>query len=268
METFNALQKNVGQIGQILEAIEDIASRTNLLALNAAIIAAQAGEQGLGFSVVADEIRDLAERTRGSTKEIGAIVKAVQRGSRDAVAKVHEGVERVRDNARLADNAASSLAKIVESSNRSYEMAIKIAQALGDQAAASQHLHQATSKMSEHIDEINRSTREQARGTRLLATEAERVREIAAQVKNATDEQSQTGRGITSGLEKIAEDAREIRDSLERQLQETDSIASASRTLLDIAQANEEVAREFNATLQNLITSGREFETEVGRFRL
>jgi methyl-accepting chemotaxis protein len=267
-ETFDALQKSVGQIGQILEAIEDIASRTNLLALNAAIIAAQAGEQGAGFSVVADEIRDLAERTRGSTKEIGTIVKAVQRGSREAVMKVHEGLDRVRVNARLGEHAASSLGKILASASRSLDMSIRIAQALGDQAQASQHLHEATSRMSEHIDEINRSMREQARGTQLLAAEADRVREIAGQVKNATDEQSQTGRGITAGLEKIADDARQMRDSLERQLQETDRIADASRTMLDIAQANEAIAREFNATLQNLITSGHEFETEVGRFRL
>lgn len=267
-ETFDSLQKNVAQIGQILAVIEDVASRTNLLALNAAIIAAQAGEHGRGFSVVADEIRELAERTRGSTKEISAIVKAVQGGSRAAVEKVHEGVARVRDNAKLADNASSSLTKIVESSARSYEMATKMAQALGDQATASKHLHQVTSRMSEHIAEINRASREQARGTQLLAAEADRVREIAAQVKSAAGEQSQAGRGITEALERIAEDAREMRDSLERQLRETDRIADASRTMLDFAQANEGIAREFNATLQSLLESGREFESEVGRFRM
>lgn len=267
-ETFDGLQRSVAQIGQILSVIEDVAARTNLLALNAAIIAAQAGEQGAGFSVVADEIRELAERTRGSTKEISSIVKAVQSGSRQAVSKVHEAVERTETNVGLADDASASLTKIVQSAARSYDMAIKIAHALGDQAVASRHLHEATSRMSEHITEINKATREQAAGTAMLASEAERVREIAGQVKGATDEQSQAGRGITEGLEKIATDARAMRDSLERQLHETDRIAEASRTMLNIAQENDAIARQFNATLQNLVASGRDFESEVARFKV
>ena len=265
--TIDDLQRSVGQISQILNVIEEITNRTNLLALNAAIIAAQAAEHGAGFSVVADEIRELAERTRGSTKEISGIVKAVQSGSRQAVTKVNEGVQRVEANVQLAENASSSLGEIVSSAARSYDMATKISRALEDQAAASRHLHEVTSRMSDAITEINRATREQARGTELLAQEADRVREIAAQVKSATDEQSQAGRGITAALEKIADDARAMRDHLQRQMQETERIAQAARTMLDIAQENDAIAREFNATVQNLVLSGRDFESEVARFR-
>lgn len=267
-EALEQLQSSVTQIGQILTVIEDITNQTNLLALNAAIIAAQAGEHGAGFTVVADEIRQLAERTRGSTKEIGEIIKAIQTGSKQAVTRIHEGVERVRDSVGLAQNAAKSLAKIMESASGSYEMATKISRALDDQAKASRHLHAVTSRMSDHISEINRATREQSRGTQLLAQEAERVRDIAAQVKKSTDEQSTAGRGITTALEKIAEDAGTMRDMLERQLRETDRIAEASRTMLDIAQENDAIAREFTATVQNLVRSGQDFETEVARFRL
>jgi methyl-accepting chemotaxis protein len=262
------LQASVGSITQILSVIEEITNRTNLLALNAAIIAAQAGEHGAGFTVVADEIRELAERTRGSTKEISEIIKAVQSGSRQAVAKMKEGVSRVEENVQLADEAAASLQKITGSATRSFEMATKIATALDDQAKASRHLHEVTSRMSDHISEINRATREQARGTEMLAQESERVREIAAQVRSATDEQSQAGRGITTALEKIAEDARAMRDLLERQLHETDRIADASRMMLDIAQENDAIAREFNRAVQSLVQSGKDFESEVSRFRV
>lgn len=267
-ETLDELQRTVGQISQILNVIEEITNRTNLLALNAAIIAAQAGEHGRGFTVVADEIRQLAERTRGSTKEISAIVKAVQSGSQQAATKMREGVKRVVANVQLADDASASLAKIVGSASRSYEMATKISRALEEQARASVHLHEVTSRTADHISEINRASREQARGTQLLAEEAERVREIAGQVKNATDEQSQAGRGISAALERISEDARAMRDSLERQLRETDRIADASRTMLEIARANDAIARQFDATVQNLVTSGSDFESEVSRFRV
>jgi len=262
------LQQSVGQISQILTVIEDVTNRTNLLALNAAIIAAQAGEHGAGFSVVADEIRGLAERTRGSTKEIATIVKAVQSGSKQASARIQEGVTKVQENVELARGASASLAKIVDSAMRSYEMSTRIATALSDQATASKHLHGVMAKMSDHIAEIHRTTREQSHGTEMLAQESERVRDIAAQVKKATDEQSQAGRGITTALEKIAEDARTMRDMLERQLRETDRIADASRLMLDIAQENDAIAREFNSTVQNLAKSGQDFDTEVARFKV
>jgi methyl-accepting chemotaxis protein len=266
-EVLDELQQSIGEISQILNVIEEVTNRTNLLALNAAIIAAQAGEHGLGFTVVADEIRELAERTRGSTKEIGGIIKAVQAGSKQAVAKMHESVDLVKKNVGLAQDASTSLSKIVGSASQSYDMATKIANALDEQSRASQHLHEVTSRMSDHISEINRSTREQARGTQLLAQESERVREIAAQVRNATDEQSQAGRGITLALEKISEDARAMRDLLERQLQETDEIANASRMMLDIAQENDNIARDFTSAVANLVRSGQDFESEVARFR-
>jgi methyl-accepting chemotaxis protein len=266
-DTMDELQRSVGQITQILSVIEEVANRTNLLSLNAAIIAAQAGEHGAGFTVVADEIRELAERTRGSTKEIASIVKAVQTGSRHAVQKMQEGVTRVGENVDLAKEAAASLDKIVGSATRSFDMATKITRSLSEQSTASQRLHEVASRMSDHIAEINRATREQARGTQLLAQESERVRDIAAQVKNATEEQSSAGKGITRALERIADDARAMRDLLEQQLAETDQIADASRVMLDIAQKNDEIAREFTTTVQNLVRSGQEFETEVSRFR-
>lgn len=266
-KTIDELQHSIGQITQILNVIEDVANRTNLLSLNAAIIAAQAGEQGAGFTVVANEIRELADRTRGSTKEINTIIKAVQSGSRQAVAKMHEGVQKVTANVELAQDASESLEKIVGSASRSYEMATRISRALEEQSRASRRLHEVTSRMSDHISEINRATREQARGTQLLAAESERVRDIAAQVKNATQEQSTAGKGITRALERISEDARAMRDLLESQLNETNRIADASRVMLDIAQQNDAVAREFNMTVQNLVRSGHEFEAEVAKFR-
>lgn len=264
----DTLQKSVGQISQIVNVIEEIADRTNLLSLNAAIIAAQAGEHGAGFTVVADEIRELADRTRNSTTEIVGIIKRVQSGSTEAVRAIAEDVRRIDQNVGLAQNASESLEKIVASSSQSFDMATRIAHALEQQAEASGHLHHVTSRMSDHISEINKSTQEQARGTRLLAEEAERVREVASQVRNSTDQQSLAARGITQAMEQIATDIRHIRDLLEQQLGETERIAGASRTMLDIAKANDSVAHEFNETVRRLIISSQQFESEVKRFEM
>ncbi|MGA7615304.1 MAG: methyl-accepting chemotaxis protein [Thermoanaerobaculia bacterium] len=262
------LQKRIGQISQILTVIEEITDKTNLLALNAAIIAAQAGEHGAGFSVVADEIRQLAEKTRGSTKEIAGIIKTVQAGSQDAVRAMHEGLVQVNHNVEISERASQSLGKIQQSAESSYSMANKITTSLHEQAEASRHLHEVTSKMSDHIAEIHRSTREQATGARLLSEESERIREIALRVKEATHEQSVAGRGITLAMEAIASDFRTIRDLLQRQLVDTESIANASSTMLTIAQKNDAIAQEFNQTVRGLATSAGEFETEVKRFRI
>jgi methyl-accepting chemotaxis protein len=262
------LEASIGQISQILNVIEEVTNKTNLLSLNAAIIAAQAGEQGSSFTVVADEIRELADRTRGSTKEIAGIVKAIQKGSRDVVSAMHEGIERVQKNVDLAANAAASLGKIEESAGRSYQMANRISAALAEQAQASRHLHDVTSRMSDHIAEITRATAEQARGTQMLAEEAERVRDIALQVKNSTDQQTVSAGGINAAMEQIASDISSIRRMLESQLSETEQIANASTMMLEIAQANDSIAQEFKRAIVEFQQTGRSFEDEVKRFKV
>lgn len=262
------LHRSVGQITQILRVIEEITDRTNLLALNAAIIAAQAGEHGAGFTVVADEIRQLADRTRGQTKEISGIIKSVQGVSREASQAMKDGIARVNQNVELAQNAANSLQKIMGSASQSYEMATKIAGSLAEQATASRHLHEVTSRMSDNISEINKSTQEQARGTKMLSEESERVREIALQVKNATEQQSVAGHGITQAMEQISGDVMRIRDLLQQQLAESEQISSVTSALLSIAKKNDEIAQNFTTTVHTLAESGENFASEVAKFKV
>jgi methyl-accepting chemotaxis protein len=262
------LERSIRQISQILAVIEEVTNKTNLLSLNAAIIAAQAGEQGSSFTVVADEIRELADRTRGSTKEIAGIVKAIQKGSRDAVTSMHEGIERVQQNVELVRNAATSLGKIEQSAGRSYEMANRISAALAEQAEASRHLHDVSSKMSDHIAEITKATAEQARGTQMLAREAERVRDIALQVRNSTDQQTVSAGGINDAMEQISSDIASIRAMLQSQLAESERIANASTMMLEIAQASDSIAQEFKRAIGEFQETGRSFDDEVKRFRV
>ena len=108
-EAIMELGRQSGAIGKILTVIDDVADQTSLLALNAAIIAAQAGEHGRGFAVVADEIRELAERTAISTREIGTIIGTLQNGTQEAVLAMKEGSERVHQEVRRSRAAGEAL---------------------------------------------------------------------------------------------------------------------------------------------------------------
>jgi len=127
-ETVLALGKSSEQIGEIIQVIDDIADQTNLLALNAAIEAARAGEQGRGFAVVADEVRKLAERTTKATKEIADMIKTIQRETSGAVTSMQQGREEVDRGKTLADSAGKSLNEIISAPSRWGILSVRLPQ--------------------------------------------------------------------------------------------------------------------------------------------
>ena len=165
-ETVRALGKSSDQIGEIIGVIDDIADQTNLLALNAAIEAARAGEQGRGFAVVADEVRKLAERTTKATKEIAGMIKTIQGDTSGAVTSMEEGTTEVDKGIRLADRAGSSLKEIVLMIQNLTDMVSQI-------AAASEQQSSASEQISKNVEAISSVTGETAQGTQQIARAAE-----------------------------------------------------------------------------------------------
>ena len=167
-ESIAKLAKSADQIGEIISVIDDIADQTNLLALNAAIEAARAGEQGRGFAVVADEVRKLAERTGKATGEITEMIKGIQQGTEDSVHSMEAGIQEVDKGRELADKAGSSLNEIVSISGRVMDMIQQIATASEEQSTAAEQI----SKNVEHISSV---TKETATGAEQSATAAEEL---------------------------------------------------------------------------------------------
>jgi methyl-accepting chemotaxis protein len=154
-EVVTRLGKSSGEIGNIVAVIDDIADQTNLLALNAAIEAARAGEQGRGFAVVADEVRKLAEKTMRATKEIGAMIETIQRDTVKAVESMESGKLAVKTGKDLAKEAGDSLVAILTNVNGITEMMQQIATASEEQATV-------VDNISRDIEGVAATTRETA----------------------------------------------------------------------------------------------------------
>ncbi len=160
--TVHKLGKSSDQIGEIIQVIDDIADQTNLLALNAAIEAARAGEQGRGFAVVADEVRKLAERTTKATKEIAGMIKQIQKDTSEAVISMDAGAQEVELGKAKADKAGIALQEIIDETGKVVDVVNLVAAANEEQSTAAEEI-------SKNIDAISNVTQESASATQQIA---------------------------------------------------------------------------------------------------
>jgi methyl-accepting chemotaxis protein len=199
-KTVQELAKSSDKIGEIIGVIDDIADQTNLLALNAAIEAARAGEQGRGFAVVADEVRKLAERTGKATKEITDMIKGIQNDTKGAVAGMEQGINEVQQGRELADKAGESLTAIATYSQKVMDMIQQIATAAEEQSAASEQI-------ARSVEGIARVTKENAAGVEQSAAAAEELNRQAEGMRGMVAQFRLSG-GNTGILEMAKNDHR------------------------------------------------------------
>jgi methyl-accepting chemotaxis protein len=178
VERIAQLGKSSEQIGEIIAVIDDIADQTNLLALNAAIEAARAGEQGRGFAVVADEVRKLAERTSAATKDIAAMVRGIQEGTGEAVKAIEQGNKQVESGVEMASTSGQALDEIIEMAEQVGSLVSRIAGSTVEQASFTAAVTASMSEISSLTQETSAASEETATACASLSDMATELEEL------------------------------------------------------------------------------------------
>lgn len=182
-EVIHGLERDSESIGTVLDVIQGIAEQTNLLALNAAIEAARAGEQGRGFAVVADEVRSLASRTQSSTQEIQQMIERLQVGARDAVSVMKNGTNQAEESVRQAAEAGSSLEEITHAVTNISQMNAQIADASRQQGTVAEEINRNISNITQVAEASTSSTEDMARSSLALAELASSLQNMVSRFK-------------------------------------------------------------------------------------
>ena len=271
-ETAEKVIRNLGrrtkEIGAIVDVIDDVADETNLLALNAAIIAAQAGEHGRAFSVVADEIKDLAERVLASTKEIATLIRAVQEEGENAIGAIETGTESVASGVDLSAEAGVSLEAITRASRDSGERIQGILKAVRAQARAASHVVELVEKVRGGVEEIRNAATEQEHGNTVVYRSTTAMRDVAKQVRGTTEEQSRGSRRIRESVEGQREAVEQINHALQEQAAACRSAVEFIEEIFAQTRANEESARRMDQASKRMLKQSAGLREDVHRFRL
>ena len=260
------LVSRISEIGDILKVIGDINDETNLLSLNAAIIAAQAGEQGKAFLVVANHVKVLAQRTASSTKDIAQLISAVRSESDSAVHSMDAGMEAIEQGVNRSRVAGESLASIRRSAHESSTRVAEIERATEEQARTSTLVARSVQDTSTQVQQISTAMAEQSTASDEMLRNAEAALELCRHVHRSTEEQRETGRYITGSISSITEMIRAIQEGTANHATASQSVSVAVTSLLDNARKSSENIPEVRAMMSGLGESAEAIMADLAPF--
>lgn len=262
--SFNALtelSQDIKSIGKILQVIEDIAEETALLALNAAIIAAQSGDQGKSFSVVAEEIKELAERTGISTKEIASIIQNILAKGDRALNAITQSTKTIKEGVELTSQTGEIFKKILQSIEKADERVREIAKANIEQSKGITHIAKSTEQINHMVSEFTKAMNEQRKGAEQIIISTEKVKEIANFSKNSTAEQAKTSKQLSNSVVQINEMTKFFKNQVIKIRNDFETIA---KSMLIIKPVNESITtsnKKISLLLKNLEKELQEINT-------
>jgi methyl-accepting chemotaxis protein len=255
-------------IEKILKVIKEVTEQTNLLSLNAAILAAQAGEYGKSFSVVADEMRALSDRTATSTKEIANIVKAIQSEISEAVRSIEASVSRVNEGNALVFKSAEYMANALESAQTSDAMASAIRKATEEQAEGVRHITSAMDNIVRMMERVRSAINEQSNSTSYLLESASNIKEVAEIAKHGTEDQMLGTADILKNLELAKERIGSINEFISKQEKVNEGIVIAITEIKDTGMTTIRDVEEVSLSMKTLNEEMDALKREMEKFKV
>jgi len=262
------LEQKSESIGEIVKVIEDVTNETSLLSLNASIIAAQSGEHGRAFAVVATSIKGLADRTAGSTREIVQLVGGVQGEIRRAAQSMDTNATWVSRGVERSNQAGEALQRILQSAHESAAMVHEIVESCEDQARDLAQVDEAMASVKEIVAGIDRSIREHRNASSEIAESTERIGGVGEQVKRSVEEQSERTKGITRAMEQVTSMIEDILASTRQQQAQREQMREALESFRAAVAENARRAGSLEHTVDALHDRSEHLERAIDRFRL
>ncbi|MDF1536485.1 MAG: methyl-accepting chemotaxis protein [bacterium] len=267
-QAMRLLNEKVDSIGEIVTVIEGIADQTNLLALNAAIISAQAGEEGKSFAVIASEIRELSASTTDSTKKISGLIRSVQEEAKSYTGYVKRVSKSVEEGHTRGLQATEALEKIVGSASESARMSGEISQVTREQAAASEMVSSSIEHFTKRADVIRRATSEEAQTAKFIRESIEKAKTMVEKVYKSTEEQNKTSQMINDMVIKAEEIAGKLQQATDREKDLSAHLASSVESLQEMGQENFGLVKNVDSSSEMLTGLSASLNKELGRFKV